>query len=388
MDLFISAKIRKYTKAFFGFVRYGSFSEASKAIIEFNEFVVQGKQLRVSMAKYDKDGTPVSLVSQTAKKSEAMAKIISNPAYRDNRRYSEVVAGAQKQRGNLEAKTVEEDKVIPVTHGIKVSENVQTAGLLQLAIIAENTEVLHLPQTRARIAASKVKETGIFSLSPTKLLITFCCEIDAKNAVNMDSPLWNVFDDIRMWLEGEFFDDRLVWIDCIGIHPLCISKENLKIIGELLGPIIHIDSKVQGVERITGARILIRTKSQNKIDNRIRILYDHGSCDVWVKEHYGSCAQCYVNGDDTMEKPTLEHKENLVKGTLECSLQNSHVIPFYDPLVQDLNVGIKDGENWSWVDPIVSNENINWNDVESMDSRQDLILSTPMSTNKSSRPTG
>ena len=191
-----------------------------------------------------------------------------------------------------------------------------------------------------------------------------------------------------MWSEGEFFDDRLVWIDCIGIHPLCSSKENLKIIGELWGPIIHIDSKVQGVERITGTGILIRTKSQNKINNRIRILYDHGSCDVWVKEHYGSCAQCYVNGDDTMEKPTLEHKENLVKGTLKCSLQNSHVIPFYDPLMQDLNVGIKDGENWSWVDPIVSNENINWNDVESMDSRQDLILSTPMSTNKSSRPRG
>ena len=209
-----------------------------------------------------------------------------------------------------------------------------------------------------------------------------------KNAVIMDSLLWNIFDDIRMWSEGEFLDDRLVWIDFIGMHPLCYSMENLKKIGELWGPIIHIDSKVQGVERITGARILFRTKAQNKIDNRIKIMYDHGSCDVWVKEHCGSCAHRYVNGDDTMEKPTLEHVEKLVKGTLECSLQNSLVISFYDPLMQDSNVGIKGGETWSWVDPIVSNENIDWNDVESTESRQNSIPLTLMSTNKSSRPRG
>ena len=377
VDLFISAKTRKYTKACFGFVRYGSFAEASKAITELNEFTIQGKQLTVALAKYEKDGTPVSLAPEKAKKSEAKTRKISNPAYRDSRRYSEVVAGAQKQRRDLESKMAEEEHVIPVTHSLKVSENVQNAGLLQMAIIAENTEVFQLPQIRATVAASKVNETGLFLLSPTKLLITFCCEIDARNAVNMDSPLWDVFDDIRMWSEGEFFDDRLVWIDCIGLHPLCYSKENLKIIGELWGPIIHIDSKVQGVERITGARILIRTKSQNKIDNRIKLLYDHGSCDVWVKEHYGSCAQRYPNGDDTVEKRTLE--VNVVNGTLQCP---------YDPLVEDLNVGTKSGEDWCWVDPIISTENIDWIDVDSTDSRQNLIVSTPMSTNMSSRPRG
>ena len=377
VDLFISAKTRKYTKACFGFVRYGSFNEASKAITELNDFMIQGKQLSVALAKYEKDGTPVSLTAEMAKKSEATIRKISNPAYRDSRRYSEVVAGAQKQR--LESKKAEEEHVIPVTHSLKVSENVQNAGLLQMAIIAENTEVIQLPHVRAAVAASKVNESGLFSLSPTKILITFSCEIDARNAVNMDSPLWDVFDDIRMWSEGEFFDDRLVWIDCIGLHPLCYSKENLKIIGELWGPIIHIDSKVQGVERITGARILIRTKSQNKIDNRIKLLYEHGSCDVWVKEQYNSCAQRYPNGDDIVEKPTLEHEVNVVNGTVKCP---------YDPLVEDLNVGTKRGEDGCWVDPVILTENIDWFDVDSTDSRQNLIVSTPMSTNMSSRPRG
>ena len=63
VDLFISTKIRKYTKACFGFVRYGSVLEARKAIAELNEFVVLGRELRVSMAKYEKDGAPVTLFS-------------------------------------------------------------------------------------------------------------------------------------------------------------------------------------------------------------------------------------------------------------------------------------------------------------------------------------
>ena len=96
---------------------------------------------------------------------------------------------------------------------------------------------------------------------------------------------------------------------------------------------------------------------------------------------------------DRMKKPTPEHVEDLGEGTLECSLQNTQVISFYDPLVQETNVRIKGGENRSWVDPIVLNENIDWNNVASADncfSRQNLNspISTPMRANKSSRPRG
>ena len=463
VNLFISTRIRKYTKACFGFVRYGSVSEAREAIAVLDGLGIQGKELRVSMAKFHRDGTPVSLISQPAKKAEATINKISKPAFRDDRRYSEVVAGAQKQWGRSKADMAEEqslyrgvgtkaavipvfrsensrygqkqwgaqkqwgkrtqtcgaqkrwwnessshsievfkisgedkaemaakEKVIPVFRSINVTQNMQTKCMLQRAIIAENTDVLHLPHITSQISACKVNETGIFSLSTTKILIVFGCEMDANNAVDMDSPLWNIFDDIRMWSEGEFFDDRLVWIDCIGMHPLCCSKENLKIIGELWGPVLHIDNKVQGIESITGARILIRTKAQNKIDNRIRLLYEHGSCDVWVKEHYGNCSQTCVYEYDKMKKPALEHVQNLGEGTLQCSLQNTHVTSSYDPLLQDSYVRIEGGENWSWVDPIVSNENIHWKNVASPDSHQNetFPISSPMNINKSSRPRG
>ena len=225
-----------------------------------------------------------------------------HPAHKDERRYSDVLLGVRKKLDALEATLDGKSSVIPVTHSIHVNENLQTASLLNMAIIAENTETFDLPQIQSSVSACEVNQTGMFSLSLTKLLIVFSCENDAKNAVNMDSPLWNVFDDIRLWSEGEFFDDRLVWINCVGIHPLCWSLENLKSIGELWGPVIHVDSKLQGIQKITGARILIRTKAQNKIDNRIKFFYDHGSCDVWVKEEYISCGDVCVNRKDKMYK--------------------------------------------------------------------------------------
>ena len=138
--------------------------------------------------------------------------------------------------------------------------------MLEHAIIAEKTEVLNLAQTAAMVSASSASIKGMYSLSPKKVLIVFECENDAENAVNEDSDLWNVFDDTRRWSEGELYDDRLVWLDCYGIHPKCWSMENVRNIGEKWGLILYIDNRVESVCSLTYARMLVRTKAQNKID--------------------------------------------------------------------------------------------------------------------------
>ena len=92
--------------------------------------------------------------------------------------------------------------------------------MLKKAVIAENTEAIPIQQFRSKLSTCKGIH-GILSLSPTKMLIVFDSTNESIAAVNEDSPLWNVFDDVRMWSEGESFDDRLVWVECVGIHPLC-----------------------------------------------------------------------------------------------------------------------------------------------------------------------
>ena len=404
VDLFISAKTRRYKNENFGFVRFNDLTEAEEAISVLNGYAVRGRKLWVAMAKYGKDGIPVgNRISnvekeqmkmngsgtgkkQDEKNYDCFRNRNTKHTFRDGRRYSDVVAGIQKQ---VEKKL----NAIPVTHSINVREDTKIASSMKMAIIAENSEVLDIPIIRSQILACDIKVTTLCSLSPTKMLIVFECEMDAKNAVDNDSPLWNVFDDIRLWGEGEMFDDRLVWIECIGIHPLCCSKENLKLIGELWGPVLHIENKVQGIESITGARIRIRTKAQNKIDNRIRLVYDHGSCDVWVKEYYGCCTNTCADEKVSISKSKVE--EGVFSQQRHLNQSPQHIIspPFEDPLVQDAMTRTMNDEVKSWVDPILSNENIYWSDNDSADccfSRQIISPQTisPLRASKSARPRG
>ena len=88
---------------------------------------------------------------------------------------------------------------------------------------------------------------GVFSLSPTKILIVFDSKHEAEIVAAIGSEYWNVFDDIRIWSEGEYFDNRIVWLECFGIHPKCWSEENVRKIGEKWGPVLSIDNSVDGL---------------------------------------------------------------------------------------------------------------------------------------------
>ena len=94
-----------------------------------------------------------------------------------------------------------------------------------------------------------------------------------------------------MWSEGDVFDDRLAWIECYGIHPKCWSTDNVRKIGEKWGPVLCIENRVHNLHNLTFARMLIRTKAQNKLYARIRILFENKSCDVWVKEGPNCCGK-------------------------------------------------------------------------------------------------
>ena len=149
--------------------------------------------------------------------------------------------------------------------------------MLDQAIIAENTDIINIKMAENKLVAFSKNIKGIYSLSPTKVLIVFDCKNEASNAVSVESVLWDVFDDIRLWSEGEVFDDRLVCIECHGIHPKCWSAENVRKIGEKWGLVLCIENRFHNLCSLTFVRMLIRTKAQNKIEARIRILFDNGS---------------------------------------------------------------------------------------------------------------
>ena len=389
-DVFISAKIRRNRDVLFGFVRYATVEEAKTAIEKVSGLAVQGRKLRVSMARYERGGAPVRKPSTPVKKNKnAAVQKRWFPALRDNRSYLDVAQGLKQKVEKLESIVTHKSTTIPAIHSLNVAENMDVAEMLKKAVIAENTMTLHLPQFRTKLSACKGIH-GILSLSPTKLLIVFDSIDDSIDAVNEESPLWKVFDDVRLWSEGESFDDRLVWVECVGIHPICCSKENLTLIGEKWGPVLNIHNIVQGIRSITSARILLRTKAQNRIDNRIKLLCEHTTCDVWVKElsgYYGGSGDCDT---EALFSPTPIHVNYDRSGALNNSKNSTQSLSFSDPLMQELSDRPKNREEHGWTDPMILDENIRWVSATNLNPypylRPPVSNTTPKAT--SSRPRG
>ena len=289
-DVFISKKLRKHTTDYFAFVRFRKAAEAMEAIKILNGYSILDKKLKISLAKYNKGGSPINKTSPTA--SNQGYRRISRPALRDDRSYYSALMG-EKPRYSSD---IQKLNSIPVEFTLSVEENEDAVKMLKFAVVAENTEVFNYSRKKSEVLNAYAPVKGIFLLSPTKFLLSFDCEMDAETAVSKDCVLWSLFDDIRRWSEGELYDDRLVWLECFGINLKCCSMKNLRTIGEKWGLVIRIVNSVDDLPSLTSARILVRTKAQNKIEARIRFLFEHGSCDVWVKE---SAAPGY-NSDKTL----------------------------------------------------------------------------------------
>ena len=126
---------------------------------------------------------------------------------------------------------------------------------------------------------------------------------------------------------------------------------------------------MESVCSLTYARILVRTKAQNEIDVRIRILFKHGSSDVWVKE------SCFYGDKHSRKKwPTnvngvaLDRDENsefMAKQWVSESEdakedKNEICSAFIDPLLSDVAGRFGRDKEREWTDPILMNETAGW----------------------------
>ncbi|CAO2827612.1 unnamed protein product [Amaranthus hypochondriacus] len=218
--------------------------------------------MSVAFAKYDRSGAPMKRQYQQTRHPQECRKIF-RPVFRDFRKYSDVVSRKKKLE---EEKTGE--RVIPSFRTLNVEENMEGYAKIQHAIIAETAAPLNIPTIKGDIASMPFPVDGTFYLSPTRLLISFKTESECARAVEESSPLWRIFDDVRVWSEGEYFTVRLVWVECFGIHPKCWSIENIQKIGAIWGPVIQVDGNVGTLPSLTSGIILLRTKAQNRIDAR------------------------------------------------------------------------------------------------------------------------
>lgn len=188
-------------------------------------------KIRVNLAKYNKDGNPFRISKDTGGSGRGKNRRIGKPSFRDYRRYSDVLMG-KTPNAPTSYRGGNGGSVIPFVFDVKVMENREMGMDLMQAIVVENERVLDNAHSASILTASNVPYKSMFSISPTKLLLFFSSVDDTMNAVNEGSEFWGLFDDVRLWTEGETVNERIVWLECCGLHPKYRITENITIIGK------------------------------------------------------------------------------------------------------------------------------------------------------------
>ena len=114
----------------------------------------------------------------------------------------------------------------------------------------------------------------------------------------------------------------------------------------------------------------MRTKAQNKIDARVRLLFEHGSCDVWVKERnyydgklnrmFGSKAgMAYFVDEDKSSGAWANRGISEIEEVKEYR-NNVACTASIDPILTKLMNRSERHYEHVWYDPIVVNKTAGW----------------------------
>lgn len=158
-DVFLSKNARNFTKDAFGFVRFRRLQDARRAIETLDGFEVRGRRLNASMARYQIGGSRFE--NKPVRQGAGYRRIV-NPSFRDHRKYAEVL----KDNQLLVPDENRNNNIIPIYFTLNSSENKEVVQMLDHAVIAENSGVIHIAQSTSEVAAISKSIKGMFSLSP------------------------------------------------------------------------------------------------------------------------------------------------------------------------------------------------------------------------------
>ncbi|CAO2821002.1 unnamed protein product [Amaranthus hypochondriacus] len=105
----------------------------------------------------------------------------------------------------------------------------------------------------------------------------------------------------------------MTWVECHGLPPMCWSPENYRAIGEKWGKVICIEHEREGMTCLTYARILVATTIQQRIEACIRMEWESGKGDVWVRE-----VGCF-DGNNVQRMSTEDEEDVDINKEGECN---------------------------------------------------------------------
>ncbi|CAO2817620.1 unnamed protein product [Amaranthus hypochondriacus] len=321
-DIYLSGKKRRQLSKGFGFVRFTNIRDAEEAVKKLDNFNLHGCRLKVSKAKYQKGGQSFIVPEVVKQKPKEMVMRPGSPAFRDHRKYKEVVRGTRREvplaTGNDKTTNEVEKEATRrnCTKTIKVIDDPSLKEKLMRAVVIELDEPMDPKRMAARLEDTNIPINYMSYLTPSKFMLFFEDENELADALDENSQLRSRFANVRRWTENENVNSRFAWLECSGINPKVWCLEYIQEIGEQWGKTIHIDHDFYGVNCLTNAKMMIETTVMKKIDEQIRLEWNGGFCDVWVRE----VAECQCKGKNVLEEWS-DTDDDMVDEAIEGSMQ-------------------------------------------------------------------
>ncbi|MED6130713.1 hypothetical protein PIB30_003290 [Stylosanthes scabra] len=165
VDVFLSKKVGKYSSFHFAFVRFAYKNHALRAANKFNGWELEGVQLLVTEAKYEKD-----------KRDNGLTQTQSNWSY--HVRQNQVEVKAKRDMG--------ETKDQPIHEVVKEEVNVELVEMLKRSFIGESILPLNREDIIPRLykeweTLQEVKEMGPFKMNFHKIAAVLGIVVDIEN---------------------------------------------------------------------------------------------------------------------------------------------------------------------------------------------------------------
>ncbi|CAO2830673.1 unnamed protein product [Amaranthus hypochondriacus] len=157
------------------------------------------------------------------------------------------------------------------------------AEKLAMSIVGVSEKELDRETLESIVADLDLAVVGFSSLSATKVVI-FLEDEDTVAQAMEKSTLKQYFTELRRWSKEDGRVNRLLWLECRGVPPMCCSEDNFQKIGEVWGKVIRVVAVFNGINSLTSARLLVETTVMHRIEERINVKWETGSSTVWVNE--------------------------------------------------------------------------------------------------------
>lgn len=255
----------------------------------------------MSWARFDKGGQPFTHKRRTESGNARTKQPIISPAFRDGRRYSDVLRGRRQEKEQNHSRIHE--TMQPTQATVSLPENLTLAAKIKNAVVVMTKKVMDMEEVEHLISDLHLPIVGVSSITPLQLVIFLEKEDDVHTVIAKESPLRRVFVDVRRWDGKETPVTRLAWLECKGIPPRCCSEESFRKIGDVWGRTVRVVDVFNGIHCLTSAKLLVDTNRFQRIEETIKVKWESGSKVVWVTEvNHSEHKEIDYDDDEEMEE--------------------------------------------------------------------------------------